>query len=139
MPLDPTSYATLRVERDPTLDGLLTVTLDRPDKLNALNITLHDELQHLCAALETAHDVRVVHPVPLEKWIVRVEADKNVGGDDERVLGRRKSPLRGRVEDAFEELVSLRGLLAHPRFSLEILLTREEEVRRHEVLESRRL
>ena len=60
MALDPTSYATLRVERDPTLDGLLSVTLDRPDKLNALNITLHDELQHLCAALETAHDVRVV-------------------------------------------------------------------------------
>lgn len=53
-------YDHLRVERDPRLDGLLTVTLDRPEKLNALNIALHDELQHLCAGLETDHEVRVV-------------------------------------------------------------------------------
>ena len=41
-------YDHLRVERDPRLDGLLTVTLDRPEKLNALNIAVHDELQR-CA------------------------------------------------------------------------------------------
>ena len=39
---------------------MLTVTLDRPEKLNALSIAVHDELQHLCAALETDHEVRVV-------------------------------------------------------------------------------
>jgi enoyl-CoA hydratase/carnithine racemase len=54
------SYDLLRVERDPHLAGLVTVTLDRPDKLNALNIAMHDELQHLCAALETDHEARVV-------------------------------------------------------------------------------
>jgi enoyl-CoA hydratase/carnithine racemase len=55
-----TPYDHLLVERDPHLDGLLTVTLDRPEKLNALSVALHDELQHLCAALETDHAVRVV-------------------------------------------------------------------------------
>jgi enoyl-CoA hydratase/carnithine racemase len=55
-----TAYDVLQVTRDPDLDGLLTVTLDRPEKLNALNIALHDELQHLCAALETDHETRVV-------------------------------------------------------------------------------
>lgn len=55
-----TSYEHLRVERDPVLEGLLTITLDRPDKLNALSIAVHDELQHLCAALDTDHEVRVV-------------------------------------------------------------------------------
>ncbi|MEQ1785785.1 MAG: enoyl-CoA hydratase/isomerase family protein [Acidimicrobiales bacterium] len=55
-----TTYDHLLVERDDELDGLLTVTLDRPEKLNALNIALHDELQDLCTTLETAHDVRVV-------------------------------------------------------------------------------
>ena len=44
-----TTYDHLRVERDAHLDGLLTVTLDRPEKLNALSIAVHDELQHLCA------------------------------------------------------------------------------------------
>ena len=55
-----TPYDHLLVERDPHLDGLLTVTLDRPEKLNALSIAVHDELQHLCAALETDHEIRVV-------------------------------------------------------------------------------
>jgi enoyl-CoA hydratase/carnithine racemase len=55
-----TDYDLLQVTRDDELEGLLTVTLDRPEKLNALSIAVHDELQHLCAALETDHEVRVV-------------------------------------------------------------------------------
>jgi enoyl-CoA hydratase/carnithine racemase len=55
-----TSYDHLLVERDATLDGLLTITLHRPEKLNALNIALHDELQDVCGALETDHATRVV-------------------------------------------------------------------------------
>jgi enoyl-CoA hydratase/carnithine racemase len=53
-------YQRLRVEHDDELDGLLTITLDRPDKLNALDIAMHDELQDLCGALETDATVRVV-------------------------------------------------------------------------------
>lgn len=55
-----TDYDLIRVDRDSELDGLLTITLDRPDKLNALNIAMHDELQHQLAALETDPTVRVV-------------------------------------------------------------------------------
>jgi enoyl-CoA hydratase/carnithine racemase len=55
-----TSYDHLQVHRDTELPGLLTVTLDRPEKLNALSIAVHDELQDLCAALETDHEIRVV-------------------------------------------------------------------------------
>jgi enoyl-CoA hydratase/carnithine racemase len=57
-PGDP--YERLSVERDAELEGLLTITLQRPEKLNALDIRLHDELQHLCTELQTAHDARVV-------------------------------------------------------------------------------
>src|SRR4030095_8453672 len=59
------------------------------------------------------------------------------------------SPKRGRLEDLFWELVSIPQLLSNPNFSLEVLMIREEEVRRYEgkrkwrrrgwVLEGRRL
>jgi hypothetical protein len=75
------------------------------------------------AALAAQHPVRLVYPVPLEKWIVRLDGD---GGR----LGRRKSPKRGAVEGVFEELVRIPHLLANENFSLDVLLTREEEVRR---------
>lgn len=55
-----TELTRLSVERDNELDGLLTITLDRPDKLNALDVALHDELQAVLADLETDHAVRVV-------------------------------------------------------------------------------
>lgn len=70
------------------------------------------------------HTVRLVHPIAYEKWIVRLPA---VG---DTPVSRRKSPRRGRLEDIFWELIRLPGLLAHPNFSLEVLLTREEEHRR---------
>lgn len=48
------------VERDAELDGLVTITLDRPAKLNALTVALHDELQAVLTELETDHGARVV-------------------------------------------------------------------------------
>ena len=48
------------VERDAELDGLVTITLNRPSKLNALNLELHDALQPILTELETDHTARVV-------------------------------------------------------------------------------
>lgn len=70
------------------------------------------------------HPVRLVHPIAVEKWIVRLPA-----GEDSPPA-RRKSPRRGRMEHLFLELVRIPHLVAHPNFSVEVLLTREEEVRR---------
>jgi len=50
----------IRVERSADLDGLVTITLNRPEKLNALNLALHDELQEVLVDLETDHSARVV-------------------------------------------------------------------------------
>jgi enoyl-CoA hydratase/carnithine racemase len=51
---------TLLVERDAELPGLMTVTLSRPDKLNAIDVTMHDELQQVCHELQDDFDTRVV-------------------------------------------------------------------------------
>jgi enoyl-CoA hydratase/carnithine racemase len=54
------AFTTITVERDAALPGLVTVTLDRPAKLNALNVELHDDLQAACSALRDDHEARVV-------------------------------------------------------------------------------
>jgi len=70
------------------------------------------------------HPVRLVYPVAREKWIVRSD-------EDGKLIGRRKSPKRGSVLEVFKELVSFPELLRCPDFSIEVMMIREEEVRRH--------
>lgn len=74
--------------------------------------------------LDAGHRVRVVHSIPVEKWIVKV-------GDDELVLSRRRSPKQGRPSDVFAELVGIPDLIAGYPLSVEVLMTNEEEYRRH--------
>ena len=72
--------------------------------------------------LVASHHVVLVYPIPIEKWLVRVDADGVV-------LRRRRSPRRGLALDLFDELVSIPGLVAHPHFRIELAFTREEEIR----------
>lgn len=51
---------TLFVERDEELPGLVTVTLNRPEKLNAISNAVHRELQETCRQLQDDSDARVV-------------------------------------------------------------------------------
>jgi hypothetical protein len=67
------------------------------------------------------HRIRLVHPITAIKWISkRDDADVEVS--------RRRSPKRGITADVCAELVAFPSLLSHPNFSLEVLLTEEEEV-----------
>ena len=70
------------------------------------------------------HPVRLVFPIAQEKWIIRFASD----GTTE--VGRRKSPKQGNIFHLFVELVSLPSLIEQRNFSLEVLLTKEEEIRR---------
>ena len=51
---------TLLVERDSELRGLVTITLNRPEKLNAISFRVHAELQQVCRELADDADARVV-------------------------------------------------------------------------------
>jgi hypothetical protein len=79
----------------------------------------------VAALLAGGHTVRIVCPVAVDRWIMRVDPDG-------AVLARRRSPRRGGLADIVTELVAFPALLAHPRFEIEVLLTLEEELRRRE-------
>lgn len=74
--------------------------------------------------LALGHHVRIVYPIPVDKWIVKL-------ADDDSVLSRRRSPKHGSPVDTFSELVSFPDLVSHPRLEIEVLLITEEEHRRH--------
>jgi hypothetical protein len=108
-----------------SVDGF-TVDVIRGDMLIEIQTRNLSAIKRKLTALTERHPVRLVYPIAQDKWIVRLS--KN----GQTVLGRRKSPKRGILELVFEELVSIPQLLAHPNFSLEVLLIQEEESRRHD-------
>jgi hypothetical protein len=60
----------------------------------------------------------------MDRWIAKV-------ADDGAVLSRRRSPRHASLPDVFDELVAIADLLQHPRLELDLLVTKEEELRRH--------
>lgn len=74
--------------------------------------------------LDLGHSVRIVHPIALEKWIVKVDA----AGEP---LSRRRSPRHGDPADLFAELVSFPELVTRPGLQIHVALIQEEEYRRH--------
>ena len=83
------------------------------------------KLKRKLGVLTREHQVRLIHPIAAEKWIVKP------GQCQDGSTSRRKSPKRGRMVDLFAELVSIPHLIDEPNFSLEIVLVQEEEVRQH--------
>ncbi len=111
------------------IEGYLVDVL-RGDLLIEIQTRHFHALKTKLAALLEHHPVRLVHPIPLEKWIVNLP----VTGDEP--ISRRKSPRRGRIQDLFYELIRIPDLINNPNFSLEILFIQEEEVRRADGLGS---
>ncbi len=54
------AFETITFERDEGLAGLATITLNRPEKLNAISGRMHRELQEVCRELAEDAEVRVV-------------------------------------------------------------------------------
>lgn len=67
------------------------------------------------------HPMVLIHPIPVTRWIIKLD------GAGEAV-SRRRSPKRGVAADVCAELVSFPSLLSHPNFTVQVVLTEEEEV-----------
>lgn len=104
------------------VDGFV-IDVVRDDVLIEIQTRGFSSMKRKLACLLDHHPVRIVHPIPEAKWIVKLD-------DDGAVISRRKSPKRGAPVDVFAELVSFPELIAHPGLTLELVLTHEDEVRR---------
>ena len=82
-------------------------------------------------ALLDRHRVRIVHPIPAERRIIRVD-------EDGLVLSTKRSPKKPTAATIFEGLVSFPTLLSHPHLTIEILLCREDHVRKPAPVRDRR-
>lgn len=80
--------------------------------------------QKVGALLELGHRIRIVHPIARDRWILRIDGDG-------QILSRRRSPRHGELPDVAAALVSFPDLLVDPSLEVEVLITLEEELRRH--------
>ena len=75
--------------------------------------------------------MRIVHPIPARRRIVRVD-------EDGEVLSERPSPKKPGAALIFEGLVSFPTLLSHPNLVIEVLLCREDHIRKPAPVRGRR-
>jgi hypothetical protein len=92
--------------------------LIRGDQLIEIQTGNFPQIRAKLVKLLKGYRVRLVHPVPERRWVIR-----EVDGRRQR----RVSPRVGRVEEVFNELVYCPTLSLDPNFSLEVLLVHTEE------------
>jgi hypothetical protein len=106
------------------VDGYI-IDILRGDLLVEIQTGSFSSIGDKLADLSGRHPVRLVYPIAEKKWIVKVN-------DDGTRVSRRRSPKRGSLEHVFEGLVSFPRLVWRGNFSVDVLLTHEEEIRRHD-------
>jgi hypothetical protein len=102
------------------LDGYV-IDILRGEQLIEIQTGNFTALKTKLGRLLEKHQVHLLYPVAVEKWVVRETA---VG----HPLSRRKSPKHGRTLDVFHELVRIHHLLPHPNLTVGVLLSEQEEV-----------
>lgn len=118
-------YAKVNDKFEVDVDGYV-VDILRDDLVIEIQTKNFSTIRRKLANLSDRYPIRLVYPIPAEKWIIKVDKDENTQ------LSRRKSPKRGRFQDLFEELVSFPSFMMKPNFALEVLLIQEEEIRTHD-------
>ncbi len=106
------------------VDGMV-IDLVRDDLLIEIQTGGFTPLRRKLDRLLTNHRVRIVHPIPVDTWIMRM-------GEGGEVLSRRKSPKHGQVVDVFTALVYIVGHLDSTNLELDVVSTAEEQLRRHD-------
>ena len=122
-------YAREGGELEVPIDGYI-VDVVRPGLLVEIQTGNFSNIKTKLLALTEAHDLLLVYPVPVQKWLITAPDE---GNPDSKTPVRRKSPKRGTSEDLFPELVRLpAALIRRPTFSIEVAFTHEDELRHYD-------
>jgi len=103
--------------------GRFVADIVRGDQIIEIQTGSTSVLKRKLVALLGRHAVRLLLPIAVLKTIRTLDKC----GVETR---SRRSPKRGTLLDAFDELINLRAFLGDPNFSIEVVLIHEEEVRR---------
>lgn len=82
-----------------------------------------DAMRRKLACFLAQYPVRIVYPIPAEKWIIWVDPASGEPGK------RNRSPVKGSFYHAFRELYKIRPFLQDPNLSFELLLVDLDEYR----------
>jgi hypothetical protein len=104
------------------VDGFV-VDILRGEEILEIQTGNFSSIRRKLSKLTKKHSLQLVHPIPAEKWIVKLDEDGTTP------ISRRKSPKRGSFENVFQELVSFPKLLRRTNFSIRICLIQSEEIR----------
>lgn len=106
------------------VDGFV-IDLVRDDLLVEVQTGGFTPLRRKLERLLGTHRVRIVHPIAVDTWIVRM-------GDGGEVLSKRRSPKHQTPVDVFAGLVSITDHLTSPNLEVDVVSTVQQQVRRHE-------
>ena len=106
------------------VDGYVADIL-RDDQLIEIQTRNFGAMRKKLTHLLGYYPVHLVHPIAVERIIIWQDAEGNENK-------RKKSPRKGRPIDFFKELVYIRDLVMHPNLTFEILMTREEVIKRQD-------
>lgn len=118
-------YAQPGDQIETVVDGFV-IDIVRDDLLLEIQTDNFASIKSKLTNLLRSHQIRLIYPIAQEKWIVKLAKDGS------SAVTRRKSPKKGRLENLFWEMVSFPQLLSNRNLSLEVVLIKEEEVRRYE-------
>ena len=107
------------------VDGHI-IDIKRGELLIEIQYRNFNALKKKLIKLLEEHRVHLVHPVAEVKWITRMPKS------GKKPIGKRRSPKKERTEHLFVELVHIPYLVKNPNFSLEVLITEQEEIRRND-------
>ncbi|MCK4758224.1 MAG: hypothetical protein KAS67_07220 [Thermoplasmata archaeon] len=103
--------------------GTYIIDVVRGDILIEIQTRSFSSIRDKLRTLVKTHEVRLIHPIIVQKWVVYV--DKDTG----KKLGKRKSPRKGKPIDLFRELIRMPGLVKHPNLSIILYMVQAEETR----------
>ncbi|MBO5564082.1 MAG: hypothetical protein J5935_00510 [Lachnospiraceae bacterium] len=129
MQMEKTMHAVLKNFCDPDLDHqeipLLNYIADifTGEEVIEIQTAQFHRLRNKLSAFLPVYPVRVVYPIPQNKWIIWVDPVTGKAGE------RRTSPLHGSFYTAFSELYKIRPFLKEKNLTIELLLLDVEEYR----------